>query len=464
MDFSKNYGLHALPARLPKLILLQKCLPLLACSLLFFSQKSTSQTASLDQTLRQQMTQEGKKVVWLRSFKGRLDDLYDVSVALAFDGEKCRGKMQYLRSKETFDLAGEAWGEQFWLDETAPDGKITGTLEGKVREYVFQGAWQNFDKTIAKTATLVEVNTLDETPTACGNNKWIGKYATAAGDMELLLQKGAHNQVWGIAYLQKRSFKVTGDLDENLRLNLTLKKSGGSVLGELAGDFRNDKDWSATFTQPGKPLQPLKFQLKDRLGVDCVEYADFATSYDVTFPKSKNLAFNGWMEKKAATWISLWQTQASRQENLGRTPEQRAVGQASGWCEVEYFSEQIVSGFFTCQTTWSQQQQGMAFNFDLKKGEEIRQKDIFKDSFNPSVFVKNVVKTAFKNHSLYESDKDFRHWMESADFPYFTIRKEGICFSTDFNVLYGRQSLTVPFGELKDYLRDGSVLKEIGDW
>ncbi|MEK7256738.1 MAG: hypothetical protein AAB316_18435, partial [Bacteroidota bacterium] len=404
----------------------QKVLFLLAFLLLIFLPKSTAQTATLDQSLRQQITQEGKKVAWLRSFKGRLDDLNDVSVALAFDGEKCRGKLQYLRSKETFDLKGEAWGDQFWLDETDAEGKVTGYLEGKVKEYVFQGAWQNFDKTIAKTATLVEVKTLDDTPTACGNNKWIGKYATSSGDLELLLQKGANNQVWGIAFHQKRSFKVNGLLDDNLRLNLTLKKSGGSVLGNLAGDFRSDKDWSANFTQPGKAQQPLKFQVKDRLGVDCIEYADYSTSYDVTYPKTKNAAFNLWMEKKAASWISLWQTQVSRFANLERTPEQRAVGQASAWCEVEFFSEQIVSGFFTCQTTWSQQQQGMAFNFDLKKGEEIRQKDLFKDAFKPSIFVKNMVKTAFKNHSLYESDKDFRHWIETAEFPYFTIRKEGI--------------------------------------
>ena len=409
------------------------------------------------------MFENEKNIGWLRSFKGRMGDLNDAGIVLAFDGETCRGKMRYIRSNETFDLKGIWDNGTFQLDEIDSAGNITGKLEGTVGGNIMQANWNNYDNTIGRKFLLAEVKKLDNIPAHCGDNKWIRFYVAENNGttIELLLQKGANNLVWGIAYYLNRSFKVHGQIDSSNYLNLTLRKSSGNLLGNLfAADFIGSRNFTAVLDRDENNRQQLYFRLTGQFSMDCIEYAGYVTNYDIIYPKTTNAAFNDWIGTKASEWVSTCRLQSAKDET-NRSPATRAVQSASGWCEVEYVSDGIISGFLSGRTPWKNGQQDIAFNFDLKKGVEIRQRDIFKDLLDPASFAQSVIKTAFRTHVLYDSDEGFRTWIDATDFPFFTIRKEGICFSTEFNQLYGRQSMTVPYSELKPYLKDNSPLKEL---
>ena len=411
---------------------------------LIFSCSLVAQTTDLEQSTRHLFPEE-KSVKWLRAYKGRLDDVNDVALVLAHDGKHiCRGMMQYLRSKETLQLEGEWHDGSFRLAEVDSLKNISGLWEGAVEDFLIHATWTNFDNTIAKDAWLLETPKLDDSPTHCGDNKWIGAYAgDAEGDPELILQKGSDNAIWGIAYLKTGSFKVAGIIDDRNHLDLALSKQDGKKLARLTADFRNSKSFDASLLYEDRLRQNFHLQLRTQFALDCAEYADYVSSYDFSFPKTKNAAFNKWIEEKANEWINASRLEAKKGKVVQQVPELRATGRAFGWCEVEWQTESLISGFLTCQASWSLQQQGTSFNFDLKKGELLGWHDVFKPSFQSDDFVKNVVKSAFKNHALYESDAGFRQWVDGAAFPHFTLRKEGVSFSTDFNVLYGRQSLTV---------------------
>lgn len=390
-----------------------------------------------------------------------MDDINDIGIVLGFDGKTCRGKMRYLRSAETLELRGTWSGGRFQLDEVDSFGNITGKLEGSINSNILQAAWSNVDNTIGRKVMLAEVAKVDNLPTHCGDNKWLRFYKAAdkGNEMELLLQKGSNNQVWGIAYYLNRSFKVQGQIDSLNYLDLSLRKASNNHLGNIrAADFIGSKNFTAVFSRNDNHEQTFYFQLTGQLAMDCLEFADYVSNYDIVFPKTTNAPFNEWMGTKAAEWAASCRLQAKRNE-IGQTPATRASQSASGWCEIEYFTDDLISGFISGRTSWKRGQQDFSFNFDLKKGVEIRPKDIFKDLFDPSSFVQTIVKSAFKKHALYESDEGFRKWIDSAAFPFYTIRKEGICFSTEFNILYGRQSMTVPYSELKPYLKENSPLK-----
>jgi hypothetical protein len=398
---------------------------------------------------------------WFQSFKGRVDDLNDVAVVLGRQEKTCRGYLQYLRSRTTFRLEGNWHEGNFWLDEIDSLGNVSGTLNGILSGDSLQASWHNIDHAIGKKFLLKAVHSIDDLPTHCGDNKWVGFFSGNGSEegMEMILQKITNSQVWGIAYYQNRSFKAHGEIDARQRLSLVLKKPSGNPLGTLEGDFSSDRHFDARLVLENKSEKVFKFQLQEWLAIDCIEYADYVTSYDLTFPKTRSAAFNAWMERQASDRINYCRNQANKTKYERQTPESRASARATGWCDVEYFSQDLISGFFTFQTSWANRQEGMAFNFDLKKGEEIRHKDIFKDIFHNSGFISEVIKTAFQHHSLYQSDENFRAWIATAEFPFFTIRKEGICFSTEFNPIYGRQSLTVPYSELKPYLKENDVLE-----
>lgn len=417
------------------------------------------QPAKLELAVRKLFPNENE-LQWVRSYKGRIDDLNDVGIVLGFDGKICRGKMQYLRSKAEFNLTGSMGGIQFLLNETDPSGEVSARIEGRVAEGFLQATWSSFDFTITKRLLLKEVASLDDLPTECGDNKWIGYYESPDGEgLELLLQKGSNDQVSGVAYFQDRSFKAFGEVDGRNRLNLALRRPSGKPMGHLSADFSVPESFTAILMQEEKTSQPIRLGMVEQYPLSCMEYADYVSSYDVIFPKIGNPAFDGWMEKKASDWIALCRAETAKTSLPKPSPAMRAAKNATAWCELEYLSDSIVSGFMSARSSWSGGQEDIAFNFDLRKGEEIRQRDVFKEFFNTNQYVQDFVKTAFKNHSLYQSDEHFRQWIDGAEFPYFTIRKEGICFSTAFDVFYGRQSLTIPYAELKPNLKENSALK-----
>jgi hypothetical protein len=423
-----------------------------------FGSRALGQSAPFSTTI-EGLFKDPKLVAWKRYFKGRLDDLHDVSLLVGSDGKSCKGLLLFLRSKEALLLEGVCHSDRLLLNEKDSSGRTLSVIEGKVDAYVLTATWKNAENTLGKSLLLVETPTPDTLPTNCGDNKWIGQYVAEGTDaMELILQKGASNQLWGVAYYQNRSLKVSGDLDENFNLKASLRKPSGILFGNLAANLLNVKGFDASFTQEGKSPRPLRFTQKEQFGVQCLEYAGRAGGYDFSFPKTKNAVFNQWIAAKTEGWIAAWLSQLTRTAG-----QQQEEVQASGWCELELYSPDFISGFLSAQTSWGDGQQDMSFNFNLKKNEEIRSKDLFKDTFNPASFVKTVIKTAFKNHTLYETDEGFREWIGSADFPYFTLRKEGICFSTAFNPVYGRQSLTVPYSELRPYLRENTTVRLLMD-
>ena len=67
-----------------------------------------------------------------------------------------------------------------------------------------------------------------------------------------------------------------------------------------------------------------------------------------------------------------------------------------------------------------------------------------------------VFKKEIKDHQLY-ADSDFKQWVKKSDFSYFTIRKDGICFSTKYSMLYGRQSVIIPFQQLQPFLKKSFI-------
>lgn len=421
----------------------------------------TGQSNALELSVRKLFPNQAE-VQWLRSFKGRMDDLTDVGIVLGFDGKVCRGKMVYLQSKAEFVLSGSLGGSQFLLNETDPKGEVSGRVEGQIASNFLQATWSNFDYTVTKKLILKEVGYLDYSPTPCGDNKWIGHYESPDGEgLELLLQKSANDQAWGIVFYQNRSYRANGEVDARNRLNLTLQRSSGKPMGRLSADFSVPEGFTAILTKEDKSSQSIKLGMTRQYPVGCKEWADHVSSYDATFPTVGNAAFDTWMEKKAADWLEICRTETAKTSTAKPTPAMRAVKNAVSWCELEYLSDSLVSGFISARSSWNGGQQDAVFNFDLKKGEEIRHQDIFKEFFSPTQYVQDFVKTAFKNHALYQSDTNFQQWIESADFPHFTIRKEGICFSTAFDPFYGRQSLTVPYAELKPNLKENSVLKSL---
>ena len=395
------------------------------------------------------MFKNHSKIQWIKHYKGRIDDLNDISVTLGYDGEACKGQLTYLRSNAQFDLAGAIVDQQIYLKEINSSKDVSGSLEGKMSKNTILGKWNNYNNSRGGNLLLTETDQELKFPSYCGDNKWIRKYNGVIGKdkVEIILQKESINKVSGYIFYNRKNqtFSFKGDINGLDKITLIVKDQKGNVAKKYTGNLQKDQ----LTLDSKKPFTP-----NDGLTIGCIEYADYMTGYDITYPKTTNAAFNQSMNEETEAWVKACRNHSEKikKQSTSAPPQKRATERGYAWSDVEYFNKNLISGFMTFSNTWTPGQKLIAFNFDFEKNSSIYLEDIFEKKKDYKKYIRNYIKKEIKNHKYY-SDSAFKKWVKKSDFPYFTIRQEGICFSTKFHMLYGRQSITIPYQQLKPFLK-----------
>ena len=404
-----------------------------------------------------------KKVQWVKHYKGRIDDLNDVAISLAFDGKNCKGELLYLRSKEIFDLVGILKKDKIILQEIDQDQNISGYLKGELKEDKLKLDWSNTTNSIGGRILLNEVAEPFNVPTYCGDNKWIRLYKGLIGreKVELFLHKESSQAVNGTAYFKNKNktFQVRGFIDAFDNVNLNIKDHFDQLQGKLEGTFDEKQKFNANFLDQSHSQTTCSFYMKNFLLVGCIEYADYSTSYDVLYPKTQNASFNKWVEQLTEEWIKSCKLYSieTKKHYTKMEPALRSAIRANVWCSVDYYSDKLISGMLTFSNTWTSEEENRVINFDLKKNVEINTEDIFKSDFDYRELLRGYLNDQISKHELYKN-LDYREWLSKEDFPFFTIRKDGINFSTKFNPIFGQQEVLIPYTRLKGHIRKKSII------
>ncbi len=425
-------------------------------AILFFVNQALAQVTTREKAVYR-LFEKPEKITWIKHYKGRLDGFNDVAVTLAYDGRKCKGQMVYLRSNAKFTLFGEISENEITLQEVDKKNAISGYIYASISEDALEGEWNNFDNTIGSTLRLKQVADEIKFPGHCGDNKWVNHYkgAIQREGMELILQKMSSTEVLGIAYWthKKESYNVVGEQDRTGKLKLALLDNNKKEIAQIEGVIKNQQ-LSSVIYKDNETTAFTSFHLEESLPVGCIEYADYVASYDITYPKTKNAMFNFWIDNLAMDWVNDCKQFVQNDRRLKEpiTPALRSTVRAFGWCDVQLMSDRLISGTMNYSTTWSDAKDARAFNFDLYTGRELALNDVFENDFNHNRMLKSIINKKINKHRLYK-DSEFRTWLAEEDFTFFTIRKDGINFSTKFNMIYGRQNITIPYNKLKPYLK-----------
>ena len=432
--------------------------------ILFFLQSLTTfaQTDSVSQQIKALFP--SSKMAWIKYYKGRIDDLSDVAIALGSDGKFCRGYMIYLRSNEKFSLDGTFIGDTLSLIELDMRKNTSGYLKGVQKGKRIEGNWSNYNGTIGGIQIVMnESEDLPQIPSFCGDNKWIHGYRGLFGDVavDILLQKGGFGAIRGTGFFSKtgKSFDIKGTFDDTkLGMELTLKDDNSNKIGSMSLRQKSLNEYVGSFIPPDGKKRFGDMTRNDDISVGCIEFADYVASYDITYPKLKNTKFDIWMQGLVEEWfrINIAYINSIRYDNLDNVPEVRNVARAYGWCDLNYNSSDILSGFMVFGNSWTNRQRERVFIYDLIYGKEIFKEDIFLQDKNVDEFVKISIDNALKNNILY-NEPDFRDWVATQKFDNITIRQEGINFSST-GIAYGRQGVTITYKELMPYLKQGGAI------
>ena len=407
-----------------------------------------------------------KKIEWVKYYQGRIDDMNDIAVNLAYDGKFCKGELIYLRSKEKLHLVGTIKKNKLSFQEINGNRSLSGYLNGEFTATGILGEWSNFDNTIAGKIVLKEVSRPALVPTHCGDNKWIRLYSGLVGNekVNLIVHKLANENISGIAYFKGKhtSYYVSGNFDQFDNLYIYLKDNYIQPFGKFEGSLGDNQTFIATyFPEEGEPLI-CSFRLNETMQIDCSEYADYSSSYDIIFPSIQNAFFHQWMKTLTNNWINSCQKYLEdvKQLNPDQNPAMRYSIRANAWCSIDYFSNDLVSGLLNCSTTWNEKTEHKNINFDLTTGREITLEDVFKTDFDYKALIKKRLHKEIRKYKLYKQ-YHYREWLSGETFPYFTLRKEGLNFYTDFNPIYGQQQITIPYEDLASFIKADSPVKKI---
>jgi len=405
--------------------------------------------------------EQPNKIKWIKHFKGRIDDLNDIALTLGYDGSQYIGQMRYLRSQDTFWWEGEFKDGMIQLEEYKASEEPCGYIYGQLKEDQFIAEWSNYNNSSSAQMILQEVDVPAEMPTYCGDNKWIATFAGnyMSREIALILQNDLNDLIHGTIYMgiEGQTFQLRGSVtNTNGRFQVSMTDDLGHMRGYLIGQYEDQDRLYLQWQGPSHETVTLRLNRKHAIQVGCRAYADFSSSYDILYPKTTSSAYNRWINRTVDDWTRSCRQYALQvqQKNPAKKVSLRSSLRANAWCDLEQYSKEIISGYMIFSNTWSVDMEAKAFNFDIKANKWITLDDVFQEGVNVKQLIREQLNKQMEQHAFY-SDPDFRAWITKQSFKQFTLRKEGIAFSTPYSSVYGRQQVTLSYRILKPYLKPG---------
>ncbi|MBC7777501.1 MAG: hypothetical protein H7246_18860 [Phycisphaerae bacterium] len=401
-------------------------------------------------------------IKWVKYFKGRLDDATVVDITLGFDGRNCRGYLTYAKSRIRFSLSGTFNTDGFSLEERDMARGVTGSLRGTLNNRRLEAEWVNTGNTLGSRLEAEEV-AQGQVPTLdCSDNKWSSRYITRfnGARCDMVLVRSHNGALDGFLWVESdgRTYRLKGDLKPDGDYEMEVLGSDDRLAALLSGNLKAGQNTDCNWVGSGE-RRSFKFTLKDHFLLGCYEYADYATSYDVLYPRTPCAHCNTQLDDQVNQWVERCQA-AFAAKKIPLSPINRASKRASAWPEIACWTDNIFAGYVTFSDTWTDQAQGISFNYDLRLNKEISLEDLFNKGFNAQKYLSDWANREMPKLSSFASDPIYRLWLTKEGFPLFALRREGLEISTLFHPQYGRQTLLVPYSGLKTYLKKDSPVGE----
>jgi len=255
-----------------------------------------------------------------------------------------------------------------------------------------------------------------------------------------------------------RTYRLKGEIKNDGAYEMEVLGSADRLAALLSGNLKPGQNTDCNWVGSGE-RRTFKFVLKDHFLLGCYEYADYATSYDVLYPRTPCAHCNTQLDEQVNQWVESCKSAFSGKK-IPLSPANRGSQRASAWPEIACWTDNVFTGYVTFSDTWTDQAQGLSFNYDLRSNKEIGLEDLFNKGFNAQKYLTDWANREMPKLPSFAGDPKYREWLTRAGFPLFALRREGLEISTLFHPQYGRQTLLVPYSGLKTYLKKDSPAGE----
>lgn len=222
--------------------------------------------------------------------------------------------------------------------------------------------------------------------------------------------------------------------------------------------------------RPDENLEnPLEFTLTDdqiRILPDNLLKANHSIQYqNITIDSNNYLLsynypvidknFDKWVNETIQSRIEgnkKWINNLSSSEDRDARLSQRHYGNFF----ISLLSNKIVSGYLVFHSTTQSKAHTIPFTYNRDKEKFIRLNDVFENDFDYAFFLKKYLESE-KRKLIYQEDKVLKEVLKNENFGHYAFTPHGLVFFTEFNTLFGRRNMYVPYNEISSFVRDKTL-------
>lgn len=421
-----------------------RCLLIIWClsnSLLVLGQGYSNQVMSLFDS--------GERGIWIRNFEGLSNDLNHVSLVLGNSETQYRGLLME-KGLPQFFVEGDVIGQKLQLLVLDSNEAVVGYLQGVATDSIVSAEWNYVQGQSIRNLQLERTLQFSE-QISCSKNKWIQSFTGRFMEDEatFFIQKEEEGQLYGLLHLQNRdvSYTLKGRClqAECSRAELQLSNHKGVDLGHVDLEIFDDQHAQIILADNTVWL----FNRFQKYKVFCGSQIVRDAQLSFVIPILNDEKFDRWSQLKVNQWLKTFTKKAV--SNNGD------LAAYNLWFDMEVLGPEIVSGLVHKETAEGIVRE--AFTFDLSKGKVWSLEDFIKDKSGFNKTVTAAIK-AQKQSALLEQPQPVSEWLEGQSFEHVTVRKEGLCYHTDYDPLYGSRSVVVPWSLVDGYVRKSDSFKK----
>ena len=352
-----------------------------------------------------------------------MDGYMEVRIALQLDNDEASGYIEYGSNKDRYDLLGEIKDNLLNIYQYDDYSKIMGTITGDIGNPNRNWLWANEAKTSKKSLQPKQ-----------DDNNVILLFESEEDDLFLRPNTRSINSGAVHSDVMWSNYNCT---DQNCAIISAEAHDGHEFQwgdSNLLTLDRNDRSYTRSNT--------VQYASES--------YHDSKIAYNFYYPVLENEKFDGWIERQMSTCKTNYRTY------LDQAAEGSDQLSFKGDFYISALDDQLISGYlnWSCNNTASVETAPFIYDIDRSKFYAIG--DLLRSDFDYAFFLEQFLKKE-KKQSLSDEDYIIRNALKKKHFKHYVLNQNGIVFFTDFNILFGRRSILVPYTEIQGFVDNKTV-------
>ena len=124
---------------------------------------------------------------------------------------------------------------------------------------------------------------------------------------------------------------------------------------------------------------------------------------------------------------------------------------------ITLYSKELLSGFLYFYSNQSSEIETLPFIYDLKKEEFCELADLFKSGYDYPFFTRSYLENQKRKQGIGQN-RLTREYLNNLSYSHYVLTDKGLLYISDFNMLFGRRSILIPFTEFSSFLDNKSVI------